>query len=302
MNANASLTRRKPALAQGQRPSARRFKEYPLLNQALDACWEAGAPIVKIPVPAVVIVLTADSLQQMWLEHLIRWSYYYEPLHLEKIARALQAGQRITPPEQEYLKDLKNVGDDLRGIFQLFSVGHQIPKPIQALVKMVGQLRDQVRLEETARARSQARELLALLARAGKIDWPELQVDPKAMGGFLRERIAGMQQLLGRKNLTARDFHQIKKDFRLVFSVYYCLNPRLARLPPKRNVFLTTKRLIKKMNRLLLEQKYWQNFKYRQAIITLPVAFRSFLSRFLSAVNITTRALRRPSSPRSRLT
>jgi hypothetical protein len=276
-------------VSQGRKPlRSRKPKEYPRLNRSLEACWADFSRIISnAPRSPASLVLTANSMQQMWVEHLIRWSYYYDPSVLERIGRILGRERRITPEQLEYLRQLKNMGDDLRHFFQLFSVSHRVPKPIQALVKMVGQIRDQVRLNEGKRAARQAGELLRLLAASGKIHWPELQVNPVAMRAFLRERIAAMLQLLDRTQMTAHDFHQVKKDFRLIFSVYFYLHPRAAQAPLRRNAFVAAKMAIKKMNRVLLADKYRRAVKYRDIMIVLPSEFRMRVWRFINSIKIT---------------
>ena len=52
-------------------------------------------------------------------------SYYYDPVFLEAISESLTTGRELTPEQMEYLKHLKNTGDDLRNFFLLFSTDHQ---------------------------------------------------------------------------------------------------------------------------------------------------------------------------------
>lgn len=303
MNSKAELKRTAASLGPRVHPPSPHggVEEHPKLNRALQACWDsAGVPAFKRPCPSVTIALSEEALQQMWIERLTGWSYYLEPVLLERIALALHKGKGITPEQQEYLKDLKNLGDDLRNFFQLFSVAHQIPKPIQSLVKVVGQVRDQVRLGEIQRARQQAGKLLALLDKTRRIHWPKLRVDPDATSGFLRERVARMQRVLARNKITALEFHQFKKDFRLVFSVYAEIHPRRGRLPAG-NVLVARKKLVKKMHQALLTTKYRQELKYRKVLITLPEQFRSDFLRLLAAIKIES-GLARPRETEMQLT
>lgn len=268
-----------------------KLREYPELNRALAACWEESRGAIPKKAPArVVLVLSEESMQTMWIERLVRWCYYFQPAMLASIGRALIKERKIMSRQKEYLRELKNTGDDLRNFFTLFSVAHQIPLAVQMLVKIVGQLRDQVRLGEFKRAKHTANELLGLLAKAGKIDWPALRVDPKEMCEFLAEIIAGMKESLAREKMTGFEFHQIKKDFRLLFSVFYFLYPKAARLPEKRNAFLATKTVIKKMHLVLLQNKYAEGFKYRKMLVTVPLEFRTHVLRFISAIQILTLA------------
>lgn len=283
-----------PELVRSRLPrvALKQVRDHDRLNHSLQECWERQRKslVGKTVLPAA-IVLTDDSLRQMWVEHLARWSYYFDPALLETIGQTLCNGKKLDAEAEEYLKQLKNTGDDLRNFFQLFAVAHDIPKPVQCLVKIVGQLRDQVRLQEFQRARKEARELLILLAKAGNIAWPELRVDPAAMAGFLSERIAGMQQLLGHENISGYDFHQIKKDFRLVFSVYYYLHLKPMGITADESAFCATKKIIKKLHLVLVEKKYKNNFKYRDGQLTLPEEFRRHLTQFLHVIRITTEAL-----------
>lgn len=225
----------------------------------------------------------------MWLEHLTRWCYYFEPAMLEVICKRLIQGQRPTARHMEYLKALKNTGDDLRNFFQLFSVAHEVPTLIQSLVKLVGQVRDQVRLGELQRARRQARKLLEAVSRCGRGDWPELRTNPATKARFLRSRVHRMQRLLAAHTITAYEFHELKKDFRLVYSVYYHLYPEEARASAGPDTFTGAKKLVKRMHQVLLEQKYKHGMKYRTTPIRLPEDFRAHLLRFLGTIKITTR-------------
>ena len=266
----------------------------PDLNRSLKACWQAfrGA-ILKAPVGPLVVTLTGDSMRRIWMEHLARWSYYYDPVFLEAISERLTTGRELTPEQMEYLKHLKNTGDDLRNFFLLFSTDHRVPRLMKSLVKMVGQIRDQVRLGELQRANAQAQELLELMPRSGKIDWPKLEADPVTRSRFLRGRIARMRRLLTRERLTAYDFHEVKKDFRLIHTVFLCLCPEEAQLPTGQDAFWGTKKLIKKMHQVLLEQKYKSAIKYRDTVIRLPEECRAHLLLVLDAIRVAGRAGKR---------
>jgi hypothetical protein len=253
----ASVSRRPPARG--------KLAEHPALDRALQEGWERWRKdCARQPIRPVVIRLNKLALQRMWIERLVRWSYSYEPVMLEMIAADLAARNPLTDEQLEYLKDLKNRGDDLRGFFQLFSVAHEIPRAIQALVKMVGQIRDQVRLGEIRRAQLQARELRQLLARTLRVRWPQFQV-------------------------SAHDFHQFKKDFRLLFSVYGYLHPQPDRVKPKQDAFSATRQAVKQMHQVLLEGKYLRALRYREFRITLPEEFQIHTLRLLRAVKLTTR-------------
>lgn len=228
-----------------------------------------------------------ENYTTLWLEHVARWCYYYEPGKLEAISERLILGRGVTKVQLEYLKDLKNLGDDLRNFFLLFSVVHQVPIRIQSLVKMVGQIRDQVRLNAVERAKRQAHKLIAILTTASDIKWPVLRTKPAAKCRFLRSRIATMQALLKRKSVTAHEFHDFKKDFRLIYTVYYTLNPDEARWSAEQNTFTTAKKLIKRMHQVLLEHKYKHGLKYRATLVTLPKKFRVHLLDLLSTIKVT---------------
>jgi hypothetical protein len=189
----------------------------------------------------------------------------------------------------EFLKALKNTGDDLRNFFQLFSAAHEVPTNIQSLVKIVGQIRDQVRLGELQLARKQARKLLEVVSRCGQGDWPELKTDPAAKARFLGARVRRMKRFLALKRITAYDFHELKKDFRLVYSVYYHLHPEEARASTGPGTFTGAKKSIKRMHQVLLEQKYKNGVKYRTTPISLPEDFRAHMLRFLGTIKITSR-------------
>ena len=140
-----------PARRAGREPVPE-IGKYADINHSLQSCWEAFRELVpQKPSGSLVIALTQDSMRRMWTDHLVRWAYYYDPARLEGISQRLMRGRRLTRPQLEYLRNLKNFGDDLRTFFQFFAVNHHVPKPIQSLVKMVGQLRDQVRLGELSR-------------------------------------------------------------------------------------------------------------------------------------------------------
>jgi hypothetical protein len=112
--------------------------------------------------------------------------------------------------------------------------------------------------------------------------------------------------------MTGFEFHQIKKDFRLLFSVYYFLYPKEARLPEKRNVFLATKTVIKKMHLVLLQSKYAEGFKYRKMLVAIPLEFRTHVLRFINSIQVLTQepipavvvktAVRRPARARTKKT
>jgi hypothetical protein len=225
-------------------------------------------------------------MHRIWMEHLARWSFYYEPVFMEAISESLTTGRELTPEQMEYLKHLKNTGDDLRNFFLLFSADHQVPRLIQSLVKMVGQIRDQARLGELQRANAQAQELLELMPRSGNVDWPRLQADPVTRSRFLRGRIARIKRLLARKRLTAYDFHEVKKDFRLIHTVFLSLCPEQAQLTAGQDAFWGAKKLIKKMHQVLLEQKYKSAIKYRTTVIRLPEECRAHLLRVLDAIKV----------------
>jgi hypothetical protein len=226
-------------------------------------------------------------MHQIWTEHLTRWCYFFDPVMLEEVSGRLMRHRRLSQRHLDYLRELKNVGDDLRNFFQLFAVTHRVPRRVQRLVKLIGQLRDQVRLGEFRRASKQARQLLKLMTRSGRIQWPELAVNPAKGRDFLCSRIASMKRLLERRTLTAFDFHNVKKSFRLVYTVYFCLYPKEARLPAKRNALSAVKRLIKKMHQRLLEEKYRRGLKYRTTLVSLPEAFRTHLLSALATITIT---------------
>lgn len=260
------------------------------------ACWGGtrgrssrgvAAPLSSAP---VVITLGEQAMAGMWMEYLTHWAFCFEPATLEGVCASLIKGRGPTSEQMEYLKHLKNTGDDLRNFFKLFSVTHAVPATIQSLVKIVGQVRDQVRLGELQLARKQARKLLEAVTRCGKIDWPELQADPAVKARFLRTRVVRMKRLLALKTITAYDFHELKKDFRLIYSVYYQLFPDQARASTGAGTFTGTKKVIKRMHEVLLEQKYKQGIKYRTTPIRLPKDFRAHLLRFLSTIKITSRA------------
>jgi hypothetical protein len=175
----------------------------------------------------------------------------------------------------------------LRNFFLMFSVTHQVPSLIQSLVKMIGQIRDQVRLGQLRRAKHQARTLLRLLSKSSQIKWPELRTEPAAKCRFLRSRIAHMKKFLARTSLTANEFHQFKKDFRLVYAIYYSLNRKEALLPTSANALLVAKKVIKRMHQVLLEQKYEYGLKYRETAISLQTKFRQHLLRCLGAIKVT---------------
>src|SRR4051812_1544182 len=164
-------------------------------------------------------------MQLMWTEHLARWCYYYDPATLERISRRLMRERRLTPSQREYLRNLKNIGDDLRNFFQLFAVTHRVPRLIQQLVKLVGQIRDDVRLDEFQTAGKRARQLVKLVTRSRRIHWPELAIDPARGRDFLCARMDEMKRLLDRPQLTGHEFHRIKKHLRSVYTVYFCLYP-----------------------------------------------------------------------------
>ena len=268
------------------------------LTQALQARWKACRVLApEHPAGLVVITLTEESLHSMWLARVGGWCYYYDPALLRAISRTLIRGRSLSDPQIEYLKHLKNLGDDLRDFFLLFSVSHRVPQLIQSLVKMVGQLRDQVRLSEFRMASQQARKLVRLLPMSGKIQWPELRVDPVEKRRFLAQRLAGMKQLLARKDLTAHDFHQVKKDLRLVHSVYFCLHPEPARSSAAGLAFSATKKIIKLMHHVLLEEKYKRQLKYRATVITLPEEFRHHVLLLLAKIRVTGRPARRVPMP-----
>jgi hypothetical protein len=239
---------------------------------------------------APVIILSEQAMTGMWLEHMTHWAFCFEPATLEGICERLIEGQEPTREQMEYIKHLKNTGDDLRNFFKLFSVAHEVPTIIQSLVKIVGQVRDQVRKGELQRARKQARKLLDVVLRCGKVAWPELQADPAAKARFLRTRVTRMKRCLALNTITAYDFHELKKDFRLVYSVYYQLYPEAARASTGLDTFTGAKKLIKKMHEVLLEQKYKHGIKYRTTWISLPEDFRAHLLRFLGSLKITSRA------------
>jgi len=203
------------------------------------------------------------------------------------VCKTLIQGLRPTNGQMEYLKTLKNTGDNLRNFFQLFSVAHEVPTIIQSLVKIVGQIRDQVRLGELQLARKQARKVLKVVPGCSKVDWPELQTDSAAKARFLRNRITRTKRFLALKTITAYDFHELKKDFRLVYSVYYHLYPEEAQASAGPDTFTSTKKLIKRMHEVLLEQKYKNGIKYRTTPITLPEDFRAHMLRFLGTIKIT---------------
>lgn len=270
--------------------------ELTAIEEAIRTCWDGAcghksrrlAPATFST--ALVITLSKQAMAGMWMEHLARWSYYFEPEMLEGACNRLIQGLRPTKGQMEYLTTLKNTGDDLRNFFRLFSVVHQVPAVIQSLVKIVGQVRDQVRLDELERVRKKARKLLEVVPRCGEVDWPELQTDPAAKAHFLRNRVARMKRFLALKTITAYDFHELKKDFRLVYSVYYQLYPEAARASTGMDTFTGAKKLIKKMHEVLLEQKYKNGIKYRTTPITLPKDFRAHMLRFLGSLKITSRA------------
>ena len=99
-----------------------------------------------------------------------------------------------------------------------------------------------------------------------------------------------MRRFLALKTITAYDFHELKKDFRLVYSVYYHLYPEQAHASAGPGTFTGAKKLIKEMHQVLLEQKYKSGIKYRTTQITLPEDFRAHMLRFLSTVKFTSRA------------
>jgi len=258
------------------------------LQRSIKACWRSAREAVPRTTAApFVIAITDDSLRRLWTEHVARWCYYYEPARLEEISERLLRGRSLTRLQLEYLKDLKNLGDDLRNFFLLFSVVHQVPPRIQSLVKMVGQIRDQVRLVELFRAKQQAHKLIALLSKSSDIKWPALRTKPVAKCRFLRSRIAQMQALLKHKTFTAHEFHGFKKDFRLIYTVYYSLNPEAARRPADQNTLTAAKKLIKRMHQVLLEHKYKHGLRYRATLVTLPKKFRAHLLHLLATIKIT---------------
>ncbi len=270
--------------------------ELAAIDEAIRTCWDRTyghksrglAPTSFSTAP--VITLSEQAMAGMWMEHLARWSYYFEPEMLEGLCKRLIQGLRPTKGQMEYLTTLKNTGDNLRNFFQLFSVVHQVPTVIQSLVKIVGQVRDQVRLGELQRARKQARKLLDVVPRCGKVDWPELQTDPAAKARFLRNRVTRMKRFLALKTITAYDFHELKKDLRLVYSVYYHLYPEEAHASAGPGTFTGAKKLIKRMHQVLLEQKYRRGIKYRTTSLSLPEDFRAHMLRFLGTIKITSRA------------
>lgn len=111
------------------------------LRRSIKACWRSGREVIHETASApLVIVITDDSLRRLWTEHVARWCYYYDPARLEEISERLIRGRSLTSVQLEYLKDLKNLGDDLRYFFLLFSAVHQVSPLIQSLVKMAGQI------------------------------------------------------------------------------------------------------------------------------------------------------------------
>jgi len=266
------------------------------IEKAIRTCWDGICgnkfrrltPATSCTTP--VIALNEQAMAGMWMEHLARWCYYFEPTLLEGICERLIQGWGPTKGQMEYLKTLKNTGDDLRNFFRLFSVAHEVPNIIQSLVKSVGQIRDQVRLGEMQLARKQARKILDVVPRCGKVDWPALHTDPAAKARFLRARVTRMKRFLALKRITAYDFHELKKDFRLVYSVYYHLYPEEACASTGPRTFTGAKKLIKKMHQVLLEQKYKNGVKYRSTPISLPEDFRAHMLRFLGTIKITSRA------------
>lgn len=281
-------SRRKTPVAR-RRPARKKLAEQPALDRALADVWQRWrAACLEQPSESLAIRINRQALQRMWIDRLAGWSYAYEPVLLEQIAGALARRRPLTGEQLEYLKDLKNRGDDLRGFFQLFSVAHEIPRAIQALVKCVGQIRDQVRLGQTERARAQAKELRALLARTARARWPEFQVEPAAMAAFLRQKLRDMRQCLAGNPLSAHAFHQFKKDFRLLFSVHDYLHPDPARLTPAENAFSATRRAVKEMHQVLLAGKYLKSLRYREFRVNLPEEFRRNALRLLRSVTIAT--------------
>lgn len=265
------------------------------IDEAIRTCWDRAcahksrglAPATSAT--ALVVTLSEQALVGMWMEHLARWSYYFEPEMLEGVCKRLIQGLRPTKGQMEYLTTLKNTGDDLRNFFRLFSVVHKVPTVIQSLVKIVGQVRDQVRLGELQLARKQARKVLKVVPGCSKVDWPELQTDPAAKARFLRHRVTRMKRFLALKTITAYDFHELKKDFRLVYSVYYHLYPEEARASAGPGTFTGAKKLIKRMHQVLLEQKYRRGIKYRTTSLSLPEDFRAHMLGFLGTIKITSR-------------
>jgi hypothetical protein len=261
--------------------------EHQALNRAFAKCWEDLRALLSASPPAPVnLVLTEDRVQDLWLEHLARWSYHYEPIRVTKIAKALIKRKAVTPAEKEYLRHLKNAGDDLRAFCRLFSVRHKIPKPIQSLVKKVGQMRDCARLGPTKRTKEQGRELLTLMDRVGEIEWPALKPSPAAVRRCLLDRIREIKRRLVYSRMTAKEFHGLKKDFRLLFTVYYSLELEKAQLPVQENPFLAIKQTIKKMHRLLLKRKVEQGLKYRRTLLTVPDEFAVTLRLFVSSIRV----------------
>jgi hypothetical protein len=276
-------------LSRKQRTSAH-LKEHQKLNRGFTKHWQELQILLSASPPAPIsLVLTEQAVQDLWLEHLARWSYYYEPIRVARIANALVKRKSVTPAEEEYLKHLKNAGDDLRTFCRLFSVLHETPRPIQLLVKKVGQIRDCVRLGRTKRTKEHGRELLKLMGKVGEIRWPALRPSPARVRRCLLERITEIKQRLVYSQMTGKEFHGLKKDFRLLFTVYYSLEPEKAQLPVQENPFLAIKQTIKKMHQLLLERKVKEGLKYRSALLTLPEEFAITLKLFVGSIRVRVR-------------
>ena len=95
-----------------------------LLGRNLRSTTQGGGSAK--PSTAPVITLSEQAMAGIWMEHLARWCYYFEPAMLEDFQRLIH-GRGPTPGQMEYLKTLKNTGDDLRNFFRLF-----IPSPMRS--------------------------------------------------------------------------------------------------------------------------------------------------------------------------